>query len=72
MDNKSLHNGAKLTNHPINSTNILLLRSYVPEGQTVYKSKTEVRFALTKSFSFIQKANVRYMPNPIPTVTKEI
>ncbi len=37
-----------------------------------YKSKTEVRLALTKSLSFIQKAKVRYTPNPSPTVTKEI
>lgn len=37
-----------------------------------YKSKTEVRFARTKSFSFIKKATVRYTPNPNPTVTNEM
>ena len=37
-----------------------------------YKSKTEVRFALTKSFNRIQNANVKYTPNPNPAVTNVI
>jgi hypothetical protein len=37
----------------------------------LYKSNTEDLFALIKSFSFIQKAKVRYTPNHKPAVTKE-
>lgn len=37
-----------------------------------YKSKTELRFARIKSLSRIQKAIVRYTPNPNPAVTNDI
>lgn len=38
----------------------------------IYKSNTEVRLARIKSFNLIQKAKVKYTPNPSPAVTKEI
>lgn len=38
----------------------------------IYKSKTDVLFARIKSFKRIQNANVRYTPNPKPTVTNEM
>jgi|GEM_PF-3306026 len=36
-----------------------------------YKSKTELRLALIKSFKRIQKANIKYTANHNPTVTKD-
>jgi hypothetical protein len=37
-----------------------------------YKSKTEVRLAYIISFNRNQKARVRYITNPNPTVKKEL